>query len=52
MPTATTTDATTSPHTTSRSLTHSTTTPVTQTSPDAANRLSTTMAAVRSEVSG
>jgi hypothetical protein len=43
MSTATTTEPTTSPHTTSRATTQ----PNTQTSPNAANRLRTTMAAVR-----
>jgi hypothetical protein len=44
MTTATTTEPTTSPHTTSRPTT---TNPTTQTSPNAAQRLRTTMAAVR-----
>jgi hypothetical protein len=43
MTTATTTEPTTSPHTTSRSTTN----PTTQTSPNAAQRLRTTMAAVK-----
>jgi len=43
MSTATTTEPTTSPHTTIRSTTH----PTTQTSPNAAQRLRTTMAAVK-----
>ena len=47
MSTATTTEPTTSPHTTSRTTTQPTNTPVTQTTPNAAQRLRTTMAAVR-----
>ena len=47
MSTATTTEPTTSPHTTSRTTIQPTNTPTTQTSPNAANRLRTTMAAVR-----
>jgi hypothetical protein len=47
MSTATTTEPTTSPHTTSRSTIQPTTNPATQTSPNAAQRLRTTMAAVK-----
>ena len=47
MSTATTTEPQTSPHTTSRSTTNPTNHPATQTSPNAANRLRTTMAAVK-----
>ena len=47
MSTATTTEPTISPHTTSRSTTHPTTHPTTQTSPNAAQRLRTTMVAVK-----
>ena len=47
MSTATTTSHDTGQHTTSRSTTQPTNTPVTQTTPNAANRLRTTMAAVR-----
>ena len=47
MSTATTTFHDTGQHTTSRSTTQPTTNPATQTSPDAAQRLRTTMAAVR-----
>jgi len=47
MSTATTTEQTTNPHTTNRPTTQPTNTPVTQTTPNAAQRLRTTMAAVR-----
>jgi hypothetical protein len=47
MTTATTTEPTTGQHTTSRSTTQPTNNPTTQTSPNAAQRLRTTMAAVR-----
>ena len=47
MSTATTTSHETSQHTTSRPTTRPTTNPATQTSPNAAQRLRTTMAAVR-----
>jgi hypothetical protein len=47
MTTATTTEPTTSPHTTSRSTTQPTTQSTTQTSPNAAQRLRATMAAVK-----
>ena len=47
MSTATTTEPTTSQHTTSRSATSPTNNPTTQTSPNAAQRLRTTMAAVK-----
>jgi hypothetical protein len=47
MSTATTTEPTTSPHTTSRSTIQPTNNPTTQTSPNAAQRLRTTMAAVK-----
>jgi len=47
MTTATTTEPQTSPHTTSRSATSPTNNPTTQTSPNAAQRLRTTMAAVK-----
>ena len=47
MPTATTTSHDTGQHTTSRSTTQPATNPATQTSPNAAQRLRTTMAAVR-----
>jgi hypothetical protein len=47
MSTATTTEPTTSPHTTSRSATQPTNTPTTQLERSAANRLRTTMAAVK-----
>ena len=47
MSTATTTEPTTGQHTTNRSTTQPNNTPVTQTSPNAAQRLRTTMAAVK-----
>jgi len=47
MSTTTTTEPTTGQHATSRTTTQPTNTPVTQTTPNAANRLRTTMAAVR-----
>ena len=47
MPTATTTEPTTGQHTTSRTTTPSTNTPTTQLERSAAQRLRTTMAAVR-----
>ena len=47
MSTATTTEPTTSPNQSPRSTTQPTNTPVTQTTPNAAQRLRTTMAAVR-----
>ncbi len=47
MSTATTTEPTTSPHTTSRSTIQPTNNPTSQTSPNAAQRLRTTMAAVK-----
>ncbi len=47
MSTATTTEPTTSPHTTSRTTTQPNNTPVNQTSPNSAQRLRATMAAVR-----
>jgi hypothetical protein len=47
MVTATTTETTTGQHTTSRSTTHPTNNPTTQTSPNAAQRLRTTMASVK-----
>ena len=50
MSTATTTEPTTGQHTTNRSTTQPTNNPVTQTTPNAANRLRTTMAAVKLSV--
>ena len=47
MSTATTTEPIAGQHTTSRTATQPTTTPVTQTTPNAAQRLPTTMAAVK-----
>jgi hypothetical protein len=47
MPTATTTSHDTGQHTTSRTATQPNNTPITQTTPNAANRLRTTMAAVK-----